>query len=117
MDRVEAFLAVRACAFALLAAACGDVQADGRIASRVDQELANSPVLSDTRIEVASHNGVVTLTGVVANEGQAAQAERIAWSVEGVEQVESRLEVAASSGPVTPPPVAAPPAPPEGEAR
>jgi hypothetical protein len=112
MDRVEAFLAVRVCAFALLAAACGDVQTDGRIASLVDQELANSPVLSGARIEVASRDGVVTLSGVVSNEGQAAQAERIAWSVEGVEQVETRLEVAGASEPGSLPPVAAPPVPP-----
>jgi hyperosmotically inducible protein len=117
MDRVTAFLAARACAFALLAAACGDVQPDGRIASLVEQELDNSPVLSDTQIDVASRDGVVTLTGVVANEGQAAQAERIARSVEGVEQVESRLEVTAPSEPGSPPPVAAPPPPPAGEVR
>ena len=117
MARVTAFLAARACACALLAAACGDAQADGRLASRVDQELDNSPVLSDAQIEVASRDGVVTLRGVVANEEQVAQAERIAWSVEGVEQVESRLEVTTPPGSESPPPVAAPPAPQGGEAR
>lgn len=102
-----------ACAFALLSGACGNPQLDGEIAVKVDQEIENSPVLGGTQIDVAARDGVVTLTGVVAREEQAQSAEKLAWSVEGVDAVESRLEV---SEPETPP-VGAAPTPLDGETR
>ena len=102
-------------ALALLAGACGSPRADGEIAVKVDQEIENSPVLGGAQIDVAARDGVVTLSGVVASEEQALRAEKLAWSVEGVDGVESRLVV---SGPAETPPVAAPPpAPPEGVTR
>jgi hypothetical protein len=61
---------------------------DGEIALKVDQEIASSPVLGGTQIDVAARDGVVTLTGVVASDEQAQSAEKLAWSVEGVEAVE-----------------------------
>jgi hyperosmotically inducible periplasmic protein len=104
-------------AFALLSVACGDAPADGEIAVKVDQEIANSPVLGDAQIEVSARGGVVTLTGVVASEEQVENAERLAWSVEGVDAVESRLQVSPPAGAAEPPPVGAAPDPLEGEAR
>jgi hypothetical protein len=118
----QRFVTPFACAFALFTGACGNQQMDGEIAVKVDQEIANSPVLGGTQIDVAARDGVVTLTGVVASDEQAASAEKIAWSVEGVDAVESRLKVSLPERPPMPPPVAAPPpveAPPplEGETQ
>jgi osmotically-inducible protein OsmY len=97
-----------ACAAALAGFGCGDARADREIAQKVDQEITNSPVLGDTQINVAARDGVVTLTGFVASPEQADSAEKLAWSVEGVEGVDSRIEVMAASAPELPP-VGAPP--------
>jgi osmotically-inducible protein OsmY len=61
-------------------------------------------------IDVTSRDGVVTLSGVVASEEQRTHAESVAWGVEGVQTVESRLEVT-SRAPA--PDVAAPPPAPQ----
>ena len=100
MTRLDHVAASFACAAALLILACGAHQSDLEIATKIDQQISNSPGLGETQIGVASHDGVVTLSGVVASEEQAARAERLAWSVEGVDAVETRLEV-------SPPPVGA----------
>ena len=104
-------------ASALAAIACGNPQMDGQITVQVDQEIANSPVLGDAQIDVAARDGVVTLTGVVSSDEQALNAERLAWSVEGVEGVESRLEVSLPEQRTEPPPVGAAPPAPEEETR
>ena len=105
------------CAAALAAHGCGNPQMDGEIAGKVGQEIASSPVLGGTQIDVAARDGVVTLTGVVASDEQAQNAEKLAWSVEGVDAVESRLEVSLPEGQAETPPVGAAPAPLEGETR
>jgi osmotically-inducible protein OsmY len=99
------------------AAACGDTRADREIAVKVDRELSNSPVLGNAQIDVAARDGVVTLTGVAATEEQAKSAEQLAWSVEGVEAVESRIRVALAPDPTGLPPVGAEPMPPTDETR
>lgn len=105
----------------LLGSACGNPQMDREIAVKVGQEIGSSPVLGGTQIDVAARDGVVTLTGVVASDEQAQNAEKLAWSVEGVDAVELRLEVSLPEGEAGTPPVgAAPPVPPEapeGETR
>lgn len=100
---------VAACALALLASGCADPGADREIAEKVGQEIETSPVLGGARIDVAARDGVVTLSGAVESEEQASHAEKLAWSVEGVEAVDSRLEVRGT------PPVGT--APPAGERR
>jgi hypothetical protein len=89
--------------FALLA--CGSERSDETITAEISQQLANSPVLGGTQLDVTSRGGVVTLSGVVSNQEQRARAESLAWGVEGVESVESRIEISSSA----PPAVAAPP--------
>lgn len=100
MKRLDHVAASFACAAALLTLACGEQPSDVEIAAKIDQEISNNPVLGETEIGVASRDGVVTLSGFVASEEQAARVERLAWSVEGVDAVESLLEV-------SPPPVGA----------
>ena len=114
MSHGKRFVTRLACAFALLSGGCGNPQLDGEIAVKVDREIENSPVLGGTQIDVAARDGVVMLDGVVASEEQVKNAERLAWSVEGVDGVESRLRV---SPPAELPPVGAPPAPLEGDTR
>jgi hypothetical protein len=96
-------------ACALLGLACADTQADRELAVKVDQELSNSPVLGNAHIDVAARGGVVTLVGVAATEEQVQNAERLAWSVEGVEAVESRIRVSGPEEPGLPPVGAEPP--------
>jgi hypothetical protein len=110
------FVACLSFAFALSGIGCADSRVDRELAVKVGQEIANSPVLTNAQIDVAASHGVVILAGVVASEEQAKNAERLAWSVDGVEGVESRLRVSPPAGESEPPPVGAAP-PPEGGAR
>jgi osmotically-inducible protein OsmY len=87
---------------------CGGGPSDEQIVAEIDRQLVNSPMLGGAEIDVSSRGGVVTLSGVVASEEQRAHAESLASGVEGVDSVESQLEVA-SVAPVPPPDVAAPP--------
>lgn len=105
------FVRLAACALALVAAGCADPRADREIADAVGQEIEHSPVLGGAQIDVAARDGVVTLSGAVESEEQASHAEQLAWSVEGVEAVDSRLEVRGAGAP----PVGT--APPAGERR
>jgi hypothetical protein len=111
--RGKRFVVPAACLLALLAGGCADPQADREIADKVHQEIDSSPVLGGTQIDVAARDGVVTLSGVVDSQEQAGRAEKLAWSVEGVEAVDSRLEV---RGEGEPPPVGTAP-PREDEPR
>ncbi len=117
MVRCVRFLACLSFALALSSVGCGNARADREIAVKVGQEIANSPVLADAQIDVAARDGVVILAGVVDSDEQVKSAERLAWSVEGVEGVESRLRVSLPADEGEPPPVGAAPAPPEGDAQ
>jgi len=99
----------------LLGSACGAGRSDERIVTDIDRQIASSPVLGGAEIDVTARDGVVTLSGVVSNEEQRARIESLAWGVDGVESVESRIEVA-SNAPAEPPAVAAPPPPEAPEA-
>ena len=89
-----------------LSSGCGGGLSDEQIVAEIDRQLVNSPMLGGADIDVSSRGGVVTLSGVVASEEQRARAESLASGVEGVDSVESQLEVAS----VAPAPdVAAPP--------
>ena len=105
-------VALALCVAALLSLSCSAGPADEQIVAQIDEQLANSPVLGGAVIDVTSRDGVVTLSGVVASEEQRTHAESVAWGVEGVQTVESRLEVA-SRAPAPAPDVAAPPAAPQ----
>lgn len=101
------------CVAALLSGACGTARSDETIAGEIDQQLANSPVLGGAEIDVTARGGIVTLSGVVSSEEQRAHAESLARGVEGVESVESRLEVASAPSAAPPAVVAPPPERPE----
>ena len=67
---------------------------DGWLWVKTRFDLAAANDLRDSTINVDVNNGVVTLTGTVANAAQKTKAESIAKSVEGVKAVKNILKVA-----------------------
>jgi hypothetical protein len=66
---------------------------DEEIAERVRYALAADAYTADLNIEVAVEDGVVYLTGSVTSLDDIDQAEQVAGSVPGVEEVEEELEI------------------------
>jgi|GEM_PF-1954041 len=66
---------------------------DEEIAERVRYALAADAYTSDLNIEVTVEDGVVYLTGSVRSLDDIDQAEQVAGSVPGVEEVEEELEI------------------------
>ena len=67
---------------------------DAAIKAAVKAKMAADVKLSTlTNIEVNSTNGVVTLAGMVNDETDKIQAERVALSVDGVVRVHNELQV------------------------
>lgn len=66
---------------------------DEEIADRVRYALAADAYTADLNIEVAVEDGVVYLTGNVTSLDDIDQAEQVAGSVPGVEEVEEELEI------------------------
>lgn len=86
-------------ALALIAGACssgsrsGDRLRDASITEVVEARLARVPELATARIDVATYDGVVTLTGWVEDRDASARAERLAGEVEGVVAVRNLIRV------------------------
>jgi osmotically-inducible protein OsmY len=60
--------------------------------------LANENDLRDSTINVDVDNGVVTMSGTVANDAQRPIAEKVACGVEGVKNVRNQLTIAVRPG-------------------
>lgn len=73
----------------------GNALDDAGITGKVKTALIAATSLAAFKIDVDTHNHVVTLTGQVDTAASAAQAITIARSVDGVAKVESNLVVAA----------------------
>jgi osmotically-inducible protein OsmY len=69
------------------------LEPDARIVDEITRRLTDDPAIDASRIEVASHDGAVTLNGAVTTSGHRAHAEEVAHQVAGVTQVENRLQV------------------------
>lgn len=67
---------------------------DARIVDDISKRLTGDAEIDATRIEVAAHDGAVTLNGQVTTSAARHRAEELASSVAGVSQVENRLLVA-----------------------
>jgi hypothetical protein len=63
---------------------------DERIQATLMDLLAQAPNLSG-KIGVESHDAVVTLSGWTTTSGQAHRAVRLAWSVQGVKDVQNEI--------------------------
>jgi hyperosmotically inducible periplasmic protein len=64
---------------------------DDAITARVKTALLNDPEIGAMKIDVATHDGVVTLSGTVPTKRDEARAIDLARRVEGVRQVASQL--------------------------
>ena len=64
---------------------------DKAISDRIAKRIAEEPGLKADAVKVKVENGVVTLSGMVANEADRARAERLAH-VEGVSKVDNDLK-------------------------
>lgn len=69
--------------------------ADLRTTERVRASLAADAELRQAEISVATHDGVVTLSGKVADYKARAQAEMLTAGVNGVRGINNRLKVSA----------------------
>jgi len=70
---------------------------DGWLWSKTRFDLAAADDLRDSTINVDVENGVVTLSGTVANAEQKAKAETVAKAVAGVKGVKNLLKIAANT--------------------
>ncbi|MCI0411202.1 BON domain-containing protein [bacterium] len=71
----------------------GEMVDDASTTAKVKLALAKDDQVAAYRIDVDTKNGVVTLTGKVKNAAEAAQAVKVAESIEGVKKVNSDLVV------------------------
>lgn len=77
-----------------VAAASNQSPTDALITTQVKSELANTKDIADARIAVSTEDGVVSLSGTLANKLEIQKAEAAAKSVKGVKKVNvSNLEV------------------------
>ena len=69
------------------------MKTDTQLKSDVMEELRWEPSVTMSDISIATHNGVVTLTGSVPAYAEKAAAERATQRVEGVKAIAEQLEV------------------------
>ncbi len=74
-----------------------EAKADTAITQAVKQKLQTQPETATEKIEVDTHQGVVTLSGKVKTPEEKDQVIQIARATEGVQKVEDRLEVGTSA--------------------
>ena len=74
------------------------MKSDAQLFADVAEELTTDPALNATKIAVAVHNGVVTLTGTVPSYWQKVEAEATVKRVTGVRGVANELQVDPSAG-------------------
>jgi hyperosmotically inducible periplasmic protein len=70
---------------------------DTAITTKVKTALDTDPITKSSTIHVVTENGVVTLSGDVANASVSEQAERIAQSTASVKSVTNQLTVQSAS--------------------
>ena len=70
---------------------------DTAITTKVKTALATDPITKEATIHVDTMQGVVSLTGDVANQSIAMQAEKIAKGTEHVKAVKNELKVQSAS--------------------
>src|SRR5919106_4680894 len=66
---------------------------DATVTSRIQAKFFLDDSIKERRIQVDTHNGIVTLRGDVASDNERAQALLIARTTEGAERVEDALTV------------------------
>ena len=66
---------------------------DASITARVKTVLLNDTQVAATKIDVASNQGVVTLSGSVRSKAEETRAVELARGVQGVREVRSQLQI------------------------
>jgi hyperosmotically inducible periplasmic protein len=79
-----------------MGASAGEKLGDATVSTRVKAVLSADKQLGDSKIDVDTRNGVVTLSGAVANNGARDHALELARNVKGVNSVNDQLAVKAS---------------------
>jgi hyperosmotically inducible protein len=67
---------------------------DATVTARVKTVLLNDPQVGATKIDVATKDGIVTVSGTVKSQAEAARAVELTKAVTGVRDVKSALQVA-----------------------
>jgi hyperosmotically inducible protein len=88
-----AWFAFPACGGQSIRATSSGVMDDATITARVKTMLLNDPQIGATKIDVTSANGVVTISGAVKSQAEAARAIELARQAPGVKDVKSELQV------------------------
>jgi osmotically-inducible protein OsmY len=70
-----------------------EMKTDAQLKKDVIEELKWEPTISSTNINVATDNGVVTLSGTVPHYAEKSAAERATQRVEGVKAIAEEMEV------------------------
>ena len=76
----------------------GTIVDDGSITATIKTKLIRSKYISAGRVNVDTHEGVVTLNGKVDSYVAREQAEQLASETKGVKSVINKLEVTPASG-------------------
>ena len=66
---------------------------DDTLTDQIRLKLASDPVVKGGALNVVVKDGVVTLSGALAQEKQRARAEKVARKVKGVKQVIDTIEI------------------------
>lgn len=80
------------------ASQAGQAVSDSTITAKVKTKLAANQGLSSFEIHVDTNNGVVTLTGTVANGTERRMAGNIASNTDGVKGVDNQITVKPAGG-------------------
>lgn len=89
-----ASFALPACAGRSVRATDSGVMDDATITARVKTVLLNDQQVGATKIDVTTVDGVVTISGTVKSQADAARAIELARQAPGVKDVKSTLQVA-----------------------
>ncbi len=90
--RYRAAISIAALAIAL-AAGCNKKPDDAGIITQIQSQMFSEPQLKDTSLQVASHNGEVTLSGTVPSDAARLEAYKIASKTPGVTKVDDQVTV------------------------
>lgn len=71
----------------------GERLSDGAITAKIKSKLTADPEINPFSIDVDTVDGVVTLTGRVADERRSEEAEKLARNTKGVREVRNRLKI------------------------
>jgi hyperosmotically inducible protein len=71
----------------------GDRVSDGAITAKIKSKLIADPEINPFSIDVDTIDGVVTLTGRVADERRSEEAEKLARNTKGVRDVKNQLRI------------------------